>query len=46
MTGVPAGAQSIVFEADLQPGRADLDAWFVDADDEERGAYYVYVERV
>ncbi|HCU34781.1 MAG TPA: Cerebroside-sulfatase [Armatimonadetes bacterium] len=43
---VPAGAEAVVFEADLQPGRADLDAWFIDADGEERGAYYVYAERV
>ncbi|MFO7945248.1 MAG: Cerebroside-sulfatase, partial [Armatimonadota bacterium] len=44
-TEVPEGAESVTFEADLQPGRADLDAWFINDDDEERGAYYVYIER-
>jgi hypothetical protein len=43
---VPGDADSVGFEADLLPGRTDLEAWFMDSDGEERGAYYVYVERV
>lgn len=42
---VPAGAESVTFEADLQPCEGQLDAWFLDAEGEERGAYYVYVRR-
>ncbi len=44
-TEVPAGAESVTFEADLQPGRTDLDAWFINDDGQELGAYYVYIER-
>ncbi len=42
---VPPGAERVSFEAHLQPGETQLDAWFIDADGSERGAYYVYVTR-
>jgi hypothetical protein len=35
------------FEVDIeQVGRTLLEAWFVDADGNELGAYYVYIERL
>jgi len=43
---VQPGAESVLIEADLTAGRTELEAWFIDEDDDERGAYYVYVERV
>ena len=44
---VDPDAPEVTFELDLaQTGVTVLEAWFVDADGEERGAYYVYVERV
>ncbi|MHC4885226.1 MAG: arylsulfatase [Planctomycetota bacterium] len=44
---VTAGAEEVVFEMDLEEaGPTTLDAWFTDSDGEERGAYYVYVERL
>ena len=40
-------AVEVTFGLDLtQTGVTVLEAWFLDADGEERGAYYVYVERV
>lgn len=42
---VAAGAESVTFEANLTAGVSELEAWFMDADGEERGAYYVYVTR-
>ncbi|MCP5114626.1 MAG: sulfatase-like hydrolase/transferase, partial [bacterium] len=35
-----------VFEVDLQAGPAMLQTWFYDADGTERGAYFLYVERL
>jgi len=29
-----------------ESGVSELDAWFKDADGTERGAYYVYIERL
>lgn len=44
---VDAEALEVTFALDLaQTGVTVLEAWFMDADGEERGAYYVYVERV
>ncbi len=42
---VPAGAERVTFEANLTAGVSELEAWFLDPDGEERGAYYVYVTR-
>ena len=42
---VPPGADRVTFEADLQPQTGEFEAWFMDADGDERGAYYVYVTR-
>lgn len=43
---VTPGAEAVTIEADLKAGRTDLEAWFVDEAGEERGAYYVDVQRV
>ncbi len=45
-TAVQAGDKAAVFEVELQPGPAQLETWFYDSDGSERGAYYVYVERL
>ena len=42
---VPRGADRVSFEADLRRGTGEFEAWFIDANGEERGAYYVYVTR-
>ena len=42
---VPPCADRVTFEADLQRGTSEFEAWFIDADGDERGAYYVYVTR-
>ncbi len=42
---VPAGADRVTFEADLQRGMGEFEAWFIAPDGDERGAYYVYVTR-
>jgi len=42
---VPAGADRVTFEADLTRYRGEFEAWFIAADGDERGAYYVYVTR-
>lgn len=44
---VAQGSEAVVIELDIaQTGKTTLDAWFIDADGDERGAYYVYVERL
>ena len=44
---IEPGDTTVVFECDVaQTGVTRLDAWFVDEDGDERGAYYVYVERL
>jgi len=44
---VEPDSERVLFELDLRKtGKTDLDAWFIDADGEERGAYYVYVTRI
>jgi hypothetical protein len=46
-TPVAPDATEVTFTLTVtKPGVTQLDAWFVGADGEERGAYYVYVERV
>jgi arylsulfatase B len=43
---VEPGRKEVTFEVELEPGgTTTLDAWFQDPDGEERGAYYVYIER-
>lgn len=43
---VETGQEEVRFEVDLKlAGQTRLDAWFADAEGEERGAYYVTVER-
>jgi hypothetical protein len=45
-TQVEPGMQAVTFQVDLaQSGVTQLEAWFQDECGEERGAYYVYVER-
>ncbi len=47
MQPVEPDAKEVTFEIDLdRAGVTMLDAWFRDKDGEERGAYYVYVERL
>ncbi|HEY1784175.1 MAG TPA: sulfatase/phosphatase domain-containing protein, partial [Pirellulales bacterium] len=44
--GVNATDEEVAFQLQLDPGRAELQTWFYDAQDKELcGAYYVYVER-
>ncbi len=38
--------KAAVFNVDLEAGPAMLETWFYDADGTERGAYFVYVERL
>lgn len=46
-TDVAAGSEAVTFRVDLpQTGVTELEAWFGDDSGEERGAYYVYVERL
>ena len=46
-SSVERGAEEARFEVVLErAGQTRLDAWFADADGEERGAYYVTVERL
>lgn len=40
------GAQAVAFTTELPSGSARLQTWFLDADGNSRGAYYVEVERV
>jgi hypothetical protein len=45
-TPIEPGSQEVTFQVQLeQTGFTHLDAWFRDASGEERGAYYVTVER-
>ena len=44
---VDAGATEVTFEWEMaETGVTQMEAWFADAEGEEQGAYYVYVERV
>jgi arylsulfatase A-like enzyme len=43
---VDPGQVEAVFTVTLEAGETALDAWFIDADGKECGAYYVYVERL
>jgi len=44
---VEAGAREITFKLHLtQKGMTQLEAWFLDNNNERYGAYYVYVERL
>ena len=39
---VAQGSEAVVIELDIaQTGKTPLDAWFIDADGDESGAYYV-----
>ncbi len=47
ITTVAPGQREVAFDLPLEPaGKTTLDAWFIDEDGDERGAYYVYVERL
>jgi len=46
MLPVNQNAQSVDFTVDLKPGSSILQTWFMDADGNSRGAYYVAVERL
>ncbi len=43
---IKPGDKGAVFETDLQPGPATLQTWFYGSDSSERGAYFVYVQRL
>ena len=43
---VKASDKGVSFEVDLQAGPATLETWLIDKDATERGAYFVYVERL
>jgi len=43
---IPVGAHFVEFTLPLLPGPAELRTTFYDADEDGRGAYYVYVERI
>ena len=44
---VEEGATEAVFEWRIErTGVTHMEAWFADAEGEEQGAYYVYVERL
>ncbi len=45
-TDVDPKAHAAVFEVDLPAGPAELQTWLLSADGTERGAYFVYVERI
>ena len=47
IASIEPGVEEITFSVKLeQTGVTQLDAWFLDESGEERGAYYVYVERL
>ena len=43
---VVPGRSEVGFEVELPAGPAELRTWLIDADGGERGAYYLYVERM
>ena len=44
----PVGKEdrAVVFEVDLQEGPVAMQTWLLDGENTERGAYYVYVQRI
>jgi hypothetical protein len=43
---VRPGEKMVQFRVPLEPGDVNLKTWFTDTAGVERGAYYVYIERV
>ncbi|MHC4666309.1 MAG: arylsulfatase [Planctomycetota bacterium] len=43
---IPEDAKAITFRTQLKAGKTRLQTWFIDGEDESRGAYYVYVKRI
>jgi hypothetical protein len=43
---VDPGERAAVFEVDLPAGPAELQTWLISRDGSERGAYYVYAEKL
>ena len=43
---VKAGDKGVAFEVELPAGPAELQTWLIGRDGTERGAYFVYVERL
>ena len=43
---IPEGAKAVTFKLKLKAGKTRLQSWFIDGEDESRGAYYVYVKRI
>jgi arylsulfatase A-like enzyme len=43
---IPGDAKAVTFAVDLKAGKAKLQTWFIDENQESRGAYYVYVKRL
>jgi len=43
---VPAGAQGVTFDVDLEAGPLNLQAWLIESNGERMGAYYVYAEQL
>ncbi|MFP4580015.1 MAG: arylsulfatase [Candidatus Sumerlaeia bacterium] len=46
-TDIDASQKEARIEIDIdQSGESDLEAWFIDADGQEQGVYYLYIERL
>jgi arylsulfatase A-like enzyme len=43
---IPKDARAVTFKAQLKAGKTRLQTWFIDGEDDSRGAYYVYVKRL
>jgi arylsulfatase A-like enzyme len=43
---VPKDAKAVTFKTQLKAGKTRLQTWFIDGEDESRGAYYVYAKRI
>ncbi len=43
---IPKDAKAVTFKLKLKSGKTRLQTWFIDGEDESRGAYYVYVRRL
>ncbi|MHC4154538.1 MAG: arylsulfatase [Planctomycetota bacterium] len=43
---IPKDAKAVTFTTKLKAGKTRLQTWFIDGEDDSRGAYYVYVRRI
>lgn len=44
--GIEPGQEEVVFEAELPPGRFDMQAELIDSENRSHPAYYVYIEKL